>query len=90
LKAETKAIKEFAKASNTFNKVTDGGKKMIGAKSMVAGETLDKAKSAAGVARINTVKSQIVNTATKGPAGNAVNEGAQNTVIDKVKSFFKF
>lgn len=86
VKAETKATKELVQATNKFNKLTDGGKNA----STVASNILDKAKSASGVARVNTVKTQMANSATKGVSGTVVNKAAQNTVVDKVKNFFGF
>lgn len=84
-KAETKAVKEVSKATNKFNKVTDGGKNMAGSKSMVAKNNLEKAKGGAQVARGNTVRSQMVNSATKGVPGTVVNKAAQNATSDKAK-----
>jgi RHS repeat-associated protein len=89
-KAETKATKEVVKATNKFNKVTDGGRNMIGSKSMIARENLAKAKGGAQVARGNTVRAQMVNSATKGATGEIVNKAAQNSFTDKVKNFFGF
>ena len=89
-KAETKATKEVAKATNKFNKATDGGRNMSGSKSMIAKNTLEKAKGGAQVARGNTVRAQMTNSATKGVSGEVVNKAAENSITDKVKKFFGF
>uniref|UniRef100_UPI001F377734 DUF6443 domain-containing protein n=1 Tax=Flavobacterium ustbae TaxID=2488790 RepID=UPI001F377734 len=89
-KAETRATKDIVKATNKFNKVTDGGRNLTGSKAMIAGENLSKAKGGAQVARINTVKAQMINSATKGAVGETVNKAAQNSIGDKIKSFLGF
>lgn len=85
-KAETKATKEVVKATNKFNKATDGGRNMTSS----AVNKLEKAKGGAQVARGNTVRAQMTNSATKGVPGQVVNKATQNSVTDKVKSFFGF
>jgi RHS repeat-associated protein len=89
-KAETKATKEVVKATNKFNKVTDGGRNMSGSKSMIAKNTLEKAKGGAQVARGNTVRAQMTNSATKGVSGEVVNKAVGNSITDKVKKLFGF
>ena len=85
-KAETKATKNLVNATNKFNKATDGGRNMTSS----AVNKLEKAKGGAQVARGNTVRAQMVNSATKGAAGETVNKAAQNSIGDKIKNFFGF
>ena len=86
VKAEEKAFKSYVKARNSFNKITDGGKNMYGSKAMLANKNLDKSASTLNNARINRIKAKTIQSAVKN--GKVVNEGFQNWVIDKVKSFF--
>ena len=86
--AETKAAKGLVKAENAFNKVTDGGKNLFGVKAMIAGQKLGVAQSTSQAARKAVVRSQMATAASKSAVSSAVKNGAQNTVVDKVKSFF--
>lgn len=86
--SETKASKSLIKAQNAFNKVTDGGKNMFGAKSMIASTKLGAAQLTAQAARKAVVRSQMATAASKSAVSSAIKNGAQNTVVDKVKSFF--
>lgn len=62
------------------------GKNMYGSKAMLANKNLDKSASTLNNARINRIKAKTIQSAVKN--GKVVNEGFQNWVIDKVKSFF--
>jgi len=90
IKAETKAAKSLIQAQNAFNKVTDGGKNMFGAKSMIAAGKLNVAQSTSQAARKAVVRSQMATAASQSAVSSAVKNGAQNTVVDKVKNFFGF
>lgn len=84
VKAETKAVKQLVKATNKFNKITDGGRK-TGVKALIAKETLDAAKGATNAARKKTVKAQMTKAAVTGPSGTMVNGATRNRITDKVK-----
>ena len=88
IKAETKAVKSVVYATNKFNKATNGGRNLTGDASKKAIKKLDIATSTANAARKNTVRAQMIKGGLGSPAGTAVNEAAQNTVIDRVKEFF--
>jgi hypothetical protein len=86
MRAEVNAVKNVTQASNAFNKVTNGGQNMYGAKAMQASTKLNGSKATAQAARASTVGAKAVNTVTKGAVGSTVNKGATNSVVDKVKS----
>jgi len=88
MKEEVKTTKKLVNATIKYNKVTKGGTKLTSDTAKKASKNLDKAASVSTFARKNTVRAQTINGAVKG--GQAVNEAAQNSVIDKVKSFFGF
>jgi len=85
LKAETNATKNLVKQTNKFNKVTNGGRNLVGDKAAKATSNLGKAQSLSTIARKNTVRAQMINSASKGAAGQTVNGATQNVAKDKTK-----
>ena len=88
IKEETKAVKQVVKMTNNFNKATNGGRNFTSDAAKKATKNLNIANTVATEARKKTVRAQMTKAAIKSPAGNIVNEGAQNTIIDNVKEFF--
>jgi RHS repeat-associated protein len=82
IKAETKATKNLVKQTNKFNKATNGGRNV----NQAAKSNLSKAQGASRVARGKTVRAQMVNSASKGAAGQTANNATQNVAKDKTKN----
>ncbi len=88
VKAETKAVAELANATIKYAKATKGGTNTATNAAKRAITRLDVANSAATLARKNTVRSQMIKSAVRSPAGDVVKGGTQNTMTDKIKDFF--
>ncbi|MCS3532914.1 RHS repeat-associated core domain-containing protein [Chryseobacterium sp. JUb7] len=84
--AETKAATVLARTTNTFNRVTNNGTNIYGSRALVAQKRMGIAQSGVKFARKNTAAAKLVKTAVKN--GEVVNKAAQNSISDKIKSFF--
>jgi hypothetical protein len=90
LKAETKVASSLIKAQNAFNKITDGGRNLYGARSMIAGFKLDVAKTTSKLTRNALVRSKIAVNVAKGGIGKTVKNATQNSIADRIKGFLVF
>lgn len=84
--AEAKAATVLTRTTNTFNRVTNNGSNMYGSRALVAQKRMGIAQSGVKFARKNTAAAKLVKTAVKN--GEVVNKAAQNSISDKIKSFF--
>lgn len=85
-KAETKAAKSLTKANNVFNKVTDGGKNMIGSKSVAAASNLANSQSKMLQSKGDSAAAKMLQTSVK--SGTVINNAIQNNASDRVKKTF--
>ncbi|SEH45618.1 RHS repeat domain-containing protein, partial [Chryseobacterium culicis] len=84
--AETKAATILTRTTNTFNRVTANGTNTYGSRALNAKQSMSKAASSLKFARKKTAAAKITKTATQ--YGTVVNKAAQNSISDKIKSFF--
>lgn len=85
-KAETKAAKSLTKANNVFNKTTDGGKNMLGSKSMAAANNLTNSQSKMLQAKGYSAAAKMFQVSTKN--GAVINNTIQNKASERVKKTF--
>lgn len=84
--SEAKAVRGLVKASNLFNKVTDGGRNLGGVRGTIVSNKLDIAKSAVNRTRNLAVATGVAKKVSGGVLGKIINKALQNAATDKIKN----